>query len=265
MQQLRNRFKEAIHTARPLIGVWSMLNSSTAVEAVGHAGYDWMLLDGEHSPMGLQNAIDHMRALAATGTMPIVRVATNDAILFKRYLDAGVSTVMVPYVQGPEEARAAVDAMHYPPGGKRGVAVMHRASRYGHVSEYLKTASDSLCLILQLETLEALSSLEEIGSVQGVDALFIGPGDLSASMGLLGQPDHPKVQEVAAEALERARRLRIPLGILAPNPGAAERYIAMGFAFISVANDLAMLVQSADASAARYQELAAARETSAEP
>ena len=157
------------------------------------------------------------------------------------------------------------DAMHYPPAGKRGVAVMHRASRYGHVPDYLKTASDALCLILQLETLEALSRLEEIGSVQGVDALFIGPGDLSASMGLLGQPDHPKVQEVAADALERARRLGTPLGILAPNPGAAERYIAMGFAFVSVANDLAMLVQSADASAARYRELAEARERSVEP
>jgi len=119
--------------------------------------------------------------------------------------------------------------------------------------------------VLQLETLEALSRLEEIGSVRGVDALFIGPGDLSASMGLLGQPDHPKVQELAADALERARRLRIPLGILAPSPGAAERYIAMGFAFVSVANDLAMLVQSADAGAARYRDLAAAREKSAEP
>lgn len=258
MQSSPNPFKSAIHGSRPLVGVWSMSNSSNVVEALGHSGYDWLLLDGEHSPQELADAMNHLRALAASPTMPIVRVATNDAILFKRYLDAGVATVMVPYVQSAAEARAAVQAMYYPPAGQRGVAVMHRASRFGRVPEYLKTANDGLCLIVQLETQAAIAQLEEIAAVDGVDALFIGPGDLSATMGHLGQPDHPKVQEAIADAFQRARRAKIPMGILAANPAAAERYIAMGFAFVSVANDLAMLVHTADATAARYRELAAA-------
>lgn len=256
MQSSPNPFKSALQGGRPLIGVWSMSNSTNAVEALGHSGYDWLLLDGEHSPQELADAMNHLRALAASPTMPIVRVATNDAILFKRYLDAGVTTLMVPYVQNPAEARAAVQAMYYPPAGQRGVAVMHRASRFGRVPDYLRNANEGLCLIVQLETLAAIARLEEIAAVDGVDALFIGPGDLSATMGHLGQPDHPKVQEVIADAFQRAKAAKIPIGILAPNPAAAERSIAMGFAFVSVANDLAMLVQTADATAARYRELA---------
>lgn len=258
MQAPHNPFKAAIQGPRPLLGVWSMLNSTTAVEAVGHSGYDWMLLDGEHSPQELHDAMSHLRALASTATMPIVRLANNDPVLFKRYLDAGMTTVMVPYVQSAAEAQSAVDAIYYPPAGKRGVAVMHRASRYGRIPDYLKTANDSICLIVQLETPAALAQLEEIAAVKGVDALFIGPGDLSATMGLVGQPDHLKVQEAVVDAFKRAQRLKIPVGILAPNPAAAERYITMGFAFVSVANDLAMLVHSADATAARYRELSAA-------
>lgn len=257
MQSSRNPFKSAIQGGRPLVGVWSMSNSTNAVEALAHSGYDWLLLDGEHSPQELADVMNHLRALAASTTMPIVRIATNDPILFKRYLDAGVTTVMVPYVQSAAEARAAVQAMYYPPAGQRGVAVMHRASRFGRVPDYLRTANDGICLIVQLETQAAIAQLEDIAA-EGVDALFIGPGDLSATMGYLGQPDHPKVQEVIADAFQRARRAKIPMGILAANPAAAERYIAMGFAFVSVANDLAMLVHTADACAARYRELAAA-------
>jgi 4-hydroxy-2-oxoheptanedioate aldolase len=257
MQSLPNPFKSALRGSRPLVGVWSMSNSTNAIEALGHSGYDWLLLDGEHSPQELADAMNHLRALAASPTMPIVRLATNDATLFKRYLDAGVTTVMVPYVQDVAQARAAVQGMYYPPMGQRGVAVMHRASRFGRVADYLRTANDGMCLIVQLETQEAIAQLEDIAAVDGIDALFLGPGDLSATMGHLGQPDHPKVQEVIADAFQRARRAQIPMGILAANPAAAERYIAMGFAFVSVANDLAMLVHTADATAARYRELAA--------
>lgn len=254
---MRNAFKDALSGPRPLVGIWSMLNSTTAVEAVGGAGFDWMLLDGEHSPLELADAIDHLRALAACGTAPIVRLPDNDPILFKRFLDAGVTTVMLPQVQSAAEARAAVQAMHYPPLGARGVALMHRASRYGRTPDYLRTASDSLCLVVQLETPAALDRLEEIAAVEGVDALFFGPGDLSATLGLLGQPDHPKVQETIAGAFERAQVLGKPCGVLAPNPAAARRYIEMGFAFVSVASDLALLVHNADATASQYRELAA--------
>src|SRR5512133_3345731 len=131
MQSSPNPFKSALQGGRPLIGVWSMSNSTNAVEALGHSGFDWLLLDGEHAPQELADAMSHLRALAASPTMPIVRLATNDAILFKRHLDAGVTTLMVPYVQNAAEARSAVQAMYYPPAGQRGVAVMHRASRFG--------------------------------------------------------------------------------------------------------------------------------------
>lgn len=256
MSTSTNSFKAALASPRPLIGVWSMLNSATAVEALSGSGFDWILLDGEHSPLELKDAIDHLRALNGGTTLPIVRLPDNDPILFKRFLDAGATTVMLPQVQSAAEARAAVNAMRYAPRGARGVAVMHRASRYGRVPNYLQTANDGLCLIVQIETPAALQNLEEIAAVDGVDALFFGPGDLSASMGVLGQPDHPKVQEAIAAAFEKACRLGVPAGVLAPNPAAAQRYLEMGFAFVSVANDLAMLVQTADANAARHRELA---------
>lgn len=257
MQAPSNPFKIALGGTRPLIGVWSMLNSSTAVEALSGSGFDWILLDGEHSPMELQDAVNHMRVLAGGSTMPIVRLPSHDPILLKRFLDAGATTIMLPQVQSAAEAKAAVNAMLYPPQGARGIAVMHRASRYGRVANYLQGAKDGLCLIAQLETPTALDRLEEIGSVPGVDALFFGPGDLSATLGVIGQPDHSRVQEAIANGFERAQRLGVPAGVLAPNSTAAQRYLEMGFAFVSVAADLAMLVQTADANAACYRELAA--------
>ena len=258
MQSQTNPFKTALTGPRPLVGIWSMLNSTTGVEAISGSGYDWILLDGEHSPLELQDAINHLRVLTDGTTMPIVRLPNNDPILFKRFLDAGTTTIMLPQVQSAAEAKAAVDAMRYAPQGSRGVAVMHRASRYGRVPQYLQNANDGLCLIVQIETPTALDRLEEIAAVEGVDALFFGPGDLSAAFGLLGQPDHPKVQEAITQAFERAQRAGVPAGVLAPNPQAAQRYLEMGFAFVSVANDLALLVQAADAAAARHRELAAA-------
>lgn len=257
MQPLSNTFKTALRGPRPLIGIWSMLNSATGMEVVCGSGYDWVLLDGEHSSLELRDAIEQLRVVAGSNTMPIVRLPHNDPILFKRFLDAGMTTVMVPHVESAAEARAAVDAMHYPPKGSRGIAVMHRASRYGRVPNYLASASESLCLIVQIETPAALDRLEEIASVPGVDAVFFGPGDLSATLGLIGQPDHPKVQDAIAGGLERARRLGVPAGVLAPNPAAGQRYLQLGFPFVSIGNDLALLVQAADANAARFRELAA--------
>lgn len=250
-----NPFKTALAEAPPLLGIWSMLNASLGVEAIGASGFDWVLLDGEHSPLELADAISHLQVLAALNTIPMVRLANNDPILLKRYLDGGAATIMLPNIQSVEGAKAAVSAMHYPPAGTRGVAAMHRASRFGRTSDYLKTATDSLCLIVQLETPIAIDRLEEIAAVPGVDALFIGPSDLSATMGHLGAPDHPKVQEVILGALERAKRLAKPIGVLAANPEAAERFISAGFDFVSVANDLALLVQSADATAAHYRKM----------
>jgi 4-hydroxy-2-oxoheptanedioate aldolase len=256
MHPVANPFKNALTGPRPLIGVWSMFNSSTSVEALSGSGFDWILLDGEHSPMELQDAVNHLRVLSGGSTLPIVRLPSHDPILLKRFLDAGVTTIMLPQVQSAAEARAAVAAMLYPPQGVRGIAAMHRAS-LGRVPNYLQNANDTLCLIAQIETPAALEQLEEIAAVPGVDALFFGPGDLSATLGLIGQPDHPKVQEAIADGFARAQRAGVPSGVLAPNAAAAQRYLEMGFAFVSVANDLAMLVQTADATAARCRDWAA--------
>jgi 2-keto-3-deoxy-L-rhamnonate aldolase RhmA len=252
---LTNPFRQALATGRPLIGIWSMLNSTNAVEGIAWSGFDWLLIDGEHSPVTLADAMAHMRVLAATPTLPIVRLVWNDPVLLKQYLDAGAATIMLPYVQTAAEAEAAVLAMRYPPRGQRGVAAMHRASRYGRIKDYAEHADDSLFLIVQIETRQAMSNLDAILAVDGVDAVFFGPGDLAASMGFTGRPDHPEVTAEIDAALERVRRARKAAGLLAPNAELGERHIRSGFDFVSVANDCAMLFGAADATAARFRSV----------
>ena len=251
-----NRFRAALQEKRPLIGIWSMLNSATAIEGLSHSGFDWILMDGEHAPMSLQDAIDYLRILDDKPIAPIVRLAWNDRVLFKQHLDAGARTIMLPQIDCGKQAEAAVRAMRYPPRGYRGVALMQRASRYGRVADYFARADDDLFLIVQIESRAALDRVEEIASVDGVDALFFGPGDLAASVGLLGQPDHPDVTAMISDARNRHRRIGKPMGVLAPNPALAEGYIGAGFDFVSVANDCALLFNGADAAAARFQAIA---------
>jgi 4-hydroxy-2-oxoheptanedioate aldolase len=254
-----NPFRDAISASRPLIGVWSMLNSTNAVEGLAWSGFDWLLIDGEHSPVTLADAMSHLRTLAATPTIPIVRLAWNDPVLLKQYLDAGATTLMLPYVQDQHEAASAVRAMRYPPNGRRGVAAMHRASRYGRVRDYLQRADQELFLIVQIETLDALSQLDAILAVDGVDAVFFGPGDLAASMGLTGRADHPDVTAAIDAGLIRVRQTTKAAGVLAPNPTIAEHHICAGFDFVSVANDFALLLNAADTAAARFHSFAGDR------
>lgn len=254
--KLTNPFRNALSAGRPLIGAWSMLNSTNAVEGLAWSGFDWLLIDGEHAPVTLGDAVAHMRAMMATPTIPVVRLAWNDAILLKQYLDAGATTVMVPYVQRAGEAASAVRAMRYPPRGDRGVAVMHRASRYGRVRDYVTRADDSLYLIVQIETPEALDNLNSILATDGVDAVFFGPGDLSATMGFPGKADHPDVTAAIEKGLAKVRRTTKAAGVLAPNAAIAERHIRSGFDFVSVANDCALLLGAADAAAVHFRLLA---------
>ncbi len=251
-----NPFRIALSQRRPLVGIWSMLNSSNAIEGLGWSGFDWLLIDGEHSPLSLEDALTHLRILAGTPTVPIVRLVWNDKILLKQYLDAGAQTVMLPYVQSASEAAAAVAAMRYPPRGQRGIAGLHRASRYGRIRDYAERADSGLFLIVQVETREALSHLEEIASVDGVDAIFFGPGDLAASMGMTGHPEDPRVTAEIEAGLERVRMSAKFAGVLAPNAAIAERHIRSRFDFVSVANDCAILFGTADVTAARFHALA---------
>ena len=251
-----NPFRVALGRGRPLIGIWSMLNSVDATEALGWSGYDWLLVDGEHAPVSLHDAVAHCRAIAATPTLPIVRLLWNDRLLIKQHLDAGIQTIMLPYVQSAGEAAQAVAVMRYPPSGARGIAAMHRASRYTRHKDYATRAQETLFLIAQIETAEALARCDEIAAVDGVDAVFFGPGDLAASMGLTGEATHPDVTAAIEDGLQRCRGSGKAIGVLAPNDALSERHIRSGFDFVSVANDFAALLRTADAAAMRFRSVA---------
>ena len=243
---ISNRMRRALKGAdRPLCGIWSMLNSGNVVEGLGWCGFDWLLIDCEHSPVELSDVINYLRILEATPTVPIVRLTLNDPLLIKRHLDAGVGSFMLPFVQSAQEARSAVCQMRYPPNGERGMAMMHRASRYGGADDYLKHAESSLFLIAQIETKEALSNMDEILAVDGVDAVFFGPSDLSASLGQPGQAGGEMVTSVISKALGRVRASGKYAGVLAANDTQAKVFLAVGFDFVSVANDCALLFNTA--------------------
>ena len=174
-------------------------------------------------------------------------------MLFKRILDVGAQTLLVPYVESAEEARRAVSAARYPPLGRRGVATTHRANRYGRVAEYYARATDETCVLVQLETTQAVAALEEIADVDGVDGVFIGPSDLAASMGLIGQPAHPEPRKLIADACRRAKAIGIPIGILAPVEADAHMFLEMGFSFVAVGSEIGLLRKATDELRARFK------------
>lgn len=229
------------------LGSWLMAGSPTVAEALGHCGFDFLVVDMEHSPIDLGETVAMLRALAGTPTEPIVRLAWNDQILVKRVLDAGARTLMFPFVQTAEEAREAVSFTRYPPEGVRGVAVVHRASGYGRKPNFFKTAHEDLTVIIQLETPTALAigRLTEIAGVPGVDSLFVGPGDLSAAMGHIGNAAHADVQALIARAAKTARALGKPIGIVGSTPEMVRRYLDYGYTWVAVAADISFMTARA--------------------
>jgi 4-hydroxy-2-oxoheptanedioate aldolase len=253
MDMPRNQFKHAIAKGQLQIGLWCSLASAIAVEVVSHSGFDWLLLDTEHSPNDVPSVINHLQAAQAGTASCIVRPAWNDMVLIKRYLDVGAQTLLLPFVQNPEEARRAVEWTRYPPKGVRGIATSVRASRYGRVKDYLKNASDDICVLVQVETREALKQIEAIASVEGVDGVFIGPNDLSASFGHIGNWGHPEVQAALEDAVKRLKKVGKPGGILTPNEDEAKKFISWGYTFVAVGADLGLLARNADALAKRFK------------
>lgn len=244
---LDNPFRRLLQQPRVPLGTWLMAGSTTTAEAMGRAGFDWLLLDMEHVPVGVAELRGLLQAVAGTPAAPVARVAENSAVLFKQVLDLGAQTVMVPHVNTPEEARQAVSHTKYPPEGQRGFAAMHRASGYGTAPDYVKRANGSIFTILQIETPQAVDNLEAIAAVPGVDALFLGPGDLAAHMGHIGQLQHPEVQAVIADVARRCRAIGKPCGIVGPTPEMAAQFIALGYAYVAVASDLGLLMRQAHA------------------
>lgn len=242
---LVNPFRERLKQPGVPLGTWLMSGASSTAEAMGRAGFDWLLLDLEHVPVDDRDAVGILQAIAATRAAPVTRLAANDAVLFKRALDMGAQTVMVPFVNSADEARRAVSYAKYPPEGVRGFAAMHRASGYGTVKDYGRRANESVFTIIQLETPQAVAALEDIAAVPGVDALFLGPGDLSASMGHIGNLAAPPVQAAIADVAARCRRIGIPCGIVGPTPEMVVSFAAAGYDFVAVASDMGMMMRQA--------------------
>jgi 4-hydroxy-2-oxoheptanedioate aldolase len=253
MDMPRNKFKHAIAKGELQIGLWCSLCSNVAIEVVSHSGYDWLLLDTEHSPNDVTDILVHLQAAQAGTASLVVRPAWNDMVLIKRYLDIGAQTLLIPFVQSPEEAKRAVEATRYPPKGVRGLTNSGRASRYGRVKDYVMNASSEICLLVQVETREALKQIEAIASVEGVDGVFIGPNDLSASFGHIGNWGHPEVQAALEDAVKRLKKIGKPAGIITPNEEEAKKFISWGYTFVAVGADLGLLAKNADALAKRFK------------
>lgn len=253
MELRHNAFKAGLKAGRRQIGLWSSLCSNIVAELIGDSGFDWIVLDTEHSPNELPDLVSQMQALATGTATPVVRPAWNDTVLIKRILDAGAPALLIPFVQNAAEAEAAVAATRYPPDGVRGITTSGRAARFGRVQNYLRTAASEICLLVQVETGAALAELEAIGSVPGVDGVFIGPSDLSASLGHLGNPAHPDVQAALKDAVTRLKAIGVPAGILTGNEDEAQRYIDWGYTFVAVGSDLGVLAKNADALARRFK------------
>ena len=245
MNPLRQLLKSAGSQA-PL-GTWLMAASPLVTEAMGHAGFQWGVIDMEHTPLDMMEVIHLLQAAGNTKMLPIVRVPWNDAVSIKRVLDAGAQTLLIPFVQNAEEAARAVASTRYPPEGMRGLAGMCRGSKFGTVPDYAKTANKSIGVIVQLETQAAIAQLEKIAAVPGVDALFLGPGDLSASMGHAGNTTHPDVMNVMADAARRCKAVGMPVGTVGGTPELVVQYRAMGFDYVAIASDLGLLMRGAQA------------------
>lgn len=251
---MQNSFKAALKAQRPQIGLWLGLSSSYSAELLAGAGFDWLLIDGEHAPNNVQTVLTQLQAMAAYPSAPVVRPSWNDAVQIKQLLDVGAQTLLLPMVQNAEEARAAVAATRYPPQGIRGVgSALARASRWNRIPDYLQTANDEMCVLVQVETREALQNLPQILDVEGVDGVFIGPADLSADMGFSGNPQHPEVQAAIENAIVQIRQAGKAPGILMANELMAKRYLQLGALFVAVGVDTTLLARSAEALAARFK------------
>jgi 4-hydroxy-2-oxoheptanedioate aldolase len=248
-----NSFKQALREGRPQIGLWSSLPSPIVTEVIAQAGFDWILLDTEHSPNDLPTLHLQLMSFAGTSTEPIVRPGWSDMVEIKRLLDLGVRTLLVPFINNAEEARRAVSFTRYPPQGIRGFAGSARAMGYGRVSNYHTRAAEHICLLVQVETPEAYDNIEAICEVDGIDGAFIGPQDFAATHGFLGQYRHPEMQERCADAIRRIRASGKAAGILAPIDEDARRWLNEGALFVSVGSDVALLAKGADTLASRFR------------
>lgn len=246
MQIKQNNFKRAIKSGKHQKGLWTTLANSYSTEAVAGAGFDWLLLDMEHSPNDTQTILHQLQTIAAYPVAAVVRPAWNDPIEIKKLLDIGVQNFLIPYVQNPAEAERAVKSVRYPPRGIRGVSALTRATSFGRVINYMKSCEEEICVLVQVETQDALDEISGIAAIDGVDGIFIGPGDLSTSLGFPGELKHPTVLETIDRAMLEIKSRGLAPGILTGDKELARHYIELGSLFTAVGVDAGLLARAAD-------------------
>ncbi|MGI9522333.1 MAG: HpcH/HpaI aldolase family protein [Hyphomicrobiaceae bacterium] len=249
-----NLFKAAIKDGQQQVGLWSMMCSNVAAEITAYSGYDWVVLDMEHSPNDYKSILSQLQAYGPSRTEPVVRPPWNDAVMVKKVLDLGVFTLLFPMVETADDARRAVAATRYPPSGVRGVALGNFGNKFGRVTDYFERIADEICVLVQLESEQAMSNIAEIAAVDGVDGLFIGPSDLSASMGHLSKPANPATQILIANGLAEIKSANKPAGILSGAEADGIQKLKDGFTFVAVGSDNAILARSIDGQLARVRE-----------
>lgn len=249
-----NRFRQRLLQGETLIGCWSALASPISAEVLGLAGFDWLVLDGEHAPNDVTTFVPQLMALKGSDSAPVVRAPCNEPVIIKRLLDIGFYNLLIPFVESAEEAQQAVASTRYPPAGIRGVSVSHRSNGYGTVADYFATINDSITVLVQIESQLGVDNLDAIAAVDGVDGIFVGPGDLSAALGYLGQPNHPEVQKVIRHIFARAKAFGKPSGILAPAEADARRYLEWGASFVAVGSDLGVFRSATQALSDRFKK-----------
>ena len=250
-----NRFKQRLDSKEAQIGLWLGLADAYCAELAANAGFDWLLIDGEHAPNDLRGMLSQLQAVAAYPSQAVIRPVIGDTALIKQVLDIGAQTLLVPMVETAEQARQLVRAVHYPPKGVRGVgSALARASRWNSIAGYLDHADEQICLLVQIENKEGLANLDQILAVEGVDGVFIGPADLSAAMGQRGNPGHPEVQAVIEDAIVRIGKAGKAAGILSADQALARRYIELGAAFVAVGVDTTVLMRGLRALAGTFKD-----------
>lgn len=255
----KNSFKAALKAGETQLGLWVALTSPYTAEICGGAGYDWLLVDAEHAPNDIQTLVAQLQALAKYPVHPIIRPPIGEAWIIKQILDIGAQTILVPMIETKEQAEAMVRAVRYPPHGIRGVgAALARASNFNRIPDYLQTANDEICLLLQIESRAGLANLDAIASVEGVDGVFVGPADLAADLGFLGKPGAPEVQAAVEDALTRIQGHGKAAGILTADQALAKRYVELGASFVGIGSDVGLFVKATSRLISEFRAGAAA-------
>jgi len=250
-----NSFKRRLLAGERLIGCWCSLANPITTEVLGVAGFDWILLDGEHSPNDVISFIPQLMALKDSVSAPIVRPSWNNAVELKRLLDGGFYNFLIPFIESADEAKRAVAATRYPPQGTRGVSVSQRSNKFGSVKDYFTGINDQICVMVQIESRKGVESVAEIAQTEGIDGIFVGPSDLAAGFGHLGNANHPEVQAAMAQIIAAAKAAGKPIGILAPVEADARRYMEQGVTFVAVGSDLGVFRSGTQALRDKYMSV----------